>query len=141
MIEYINRRLIEWAAWSKRRDDGGLGYPGSAGYCRLVQVRCEASSGPIVEDAAAMEIERIVVALAAERKELHAVAHWIYLAGNLTMGRVAAELGCCQKTVYNRIGQLHIVVMDELYEIALAADDRARENKLKKPLDCFTRFH
>jgi hypothetical protein len=132
MIEYINKRMIDWAAWAKRRDDGGLGYPGSVSYCQLVQTHGEYSSGPIIEDAAAMEIERIVMALRSERQHLHAVAHWVYLAGNFTMDRVARELGCHRDTVYTRLHQLHVVVMDELHEITLAAHDRAISNDLKK---------
>lgn len=132
MIEYINKRMIDWAAWAKRRDDGGLGFPRSTSYCRLVQVHGDASFDPIVDDSAAMEIEGIVMALRLDRKQLHDVAYWVYLAGNLTMDRVAHELGCCKKTAYNRIGQLHLVVMDELHEITLAAGDRARENKVQR---------
>lgn len=132
MIEYINKRMIEWAAWAKRRDDGGLGFPRSTSYCRLVQVRGSASSDPIAEDAAAMEIEHIIASLRLERPQLHAVAHWIYLAGNFTMDRVARELGCHRDTVYTRLHQLHVVVMDEIHDITIAAEDQARENKLQR---------
>ncbi|WP_041742294.1 hypothetical protein [Collimonas fungivorans] len=132
MIEYINKRMIDWAAWAKRRDDGGLGFPRSTSYCRLVQSHGDASTDLIVAVEAAMEIEHIVSRFKVDRAHLHAVANWVYLAGDFTMERVAHELGCHRDTVYTRLHQLHVAVMDELHEITIAAEDRVRENKVKR---------
>lgn len=136
MIEYINKRMIDWATWSKRRDDGGLGYTGVASYCNVVTIHGDSHAGAVVRDEDAMEIERIVQALKRERPQQYEVAHWIYLAGSLTMDRVAAELHCHRVTVYTRLHALHLHVMNAMFDITIAAEDRARDEKksLAKPL-------
>lgn len=116
MIEYINKRLIDWATWVKRRDDGGLGYPGAANFARMASGPPSATSGPIIFDAAAMEIESIMIRIRADSPARYEVAKWVYLAGNFTMSRVASELGCSRDTVYTRLHALHLSVMDEMHE-------------------------
>ena len=113
MIPYINARMIEWAAWSKRGDDGGLGYPRKSSYCDLVPIRSE-GSGPVVHDASAMEIERIMSQIKGDSPDMWKVADWFYLAGSMTVERIARELGCHRDTVYTRLNALHIMVMDKL---------------------------
>ena len=61
MIEYINKRMIEWSTWCKRREDGGMGYPSKSNYCSLVQIHGAGGAGPITEAAAALEIEGIII--------------------------------------------------------------------------------
>lgn len=126
MIEYINRRLIDWATWCKRRDDGGVGYSNSVNFGEMVGVHATASAGPIVEDAAAMEIDRIILKIEADRPPQYAVAYWVYLAGDLTMDRVAQELHCSRVTVYTRLHALHLYVMDQLHEITIQAQERRK---------------
>ena|ERR1035437_10238451 len=125
MIEYINKRMIDWATWLKRREDGGLGYPGVANFCNMVSTHSGGGSGPIVMDAAAMEIEHIVLRLRAEKRHLYDVAYWVYAAGDLTMDRVSKELDCCRDTAYTRLHALHLYVMDALHEITIQASERA----------------
>lgn len=132
MIEYINKRMIDWAMWAKRRDDGGLGYPNKSNYCQLVAISATASSGPIVQDAPAMEIELIVTRFKNEKKQLYDVAYWVYLAGNLTMNRVAQELGCCRDTAYTRLHALHVAVMDAMHDNDLEAEERCKNNLFLK---------
>ena len=115
MIPYINKRMIDWATWSMRGKDAGLGYPRKSTYCSLVPIR-GGEEVPVVPDAAAWEIERIIVKLRADRPEMYQVAYWVYLAGSLTMNRVAQELGCCRDTVYTRLHSLHLHVMDALHD-------------------------
>lgn len=129
MIEYINKRMIDWATWLKRREDGGIGYPGAANFSKLVSTHAAAGPGLIVEDAAAMEIERIVGKIKKDRPQRYEVAYWIYLAGDLTMERVARELRCHRDTVYTRLHALHQDVMDELHEITIQAADLKRNNR------------
>lgn len=129
MIEYINKRMIDWATWSKRRDDGGLGYTGVASYCNLVSVHGSSYSGAIVQDEPAMEIERIIQAIKQDRPQQYAVAYWVYIAGSLTMDRVAAELKCHRDTVYTRLHALHLHVMNAMFDITIEADDRAEREK------------
>lgn len=129
MIEYINKRMNDWAAWCKRRDDGGLGYPGKSNYCSLVPVHSDGRAGPITECAAALEIEGIIIAIRQTHPAQHAVAYWFYLAGNVTVKRIAQELKCSEVTVYNRLHALHLAVMNALHDIDIAAQDRAEADR------------
>jgi hypothetical protein len=135
MIEYINKRMIDWALWLKRREDGGLGYPGAANFSKLVSIHSDPGAGPITEGAAEMEIEGIVCKLRDAKPALYQVAYWIYAAGDLTMGRVAKELGCSRDTVYVRLHALHLHAMDALHENTLSADERKHSSsKVVAPL-------
>lgn len=125
MIEYINKRMIDWATWCKRRDDGGLGYPRKSNYCNLVQTHGDRSVGPVAEAAPALEIESIVMAIRVKAPAQYEVAFWFYLAGSMTVKRIAHELKCSDVTVYNRLHALHLAVMHALQDIDIAAQDRA----------------
>jgi hypothetical protein len=125
MIEYINKRMIDWATWCKRRDDGGLGYPGSTSYCNLVQIHGDRGAGPVADGAAALEIEGVIVDIRKTAPAQYDVAFWFYLAGSMTVKRIAHELKCSEVTVYNRLHALHLVVMHALQDIDIAAQDRA----------------
>jgi hypothetical protein len=129
MIEYINKRMIEWATWSKCRDDGGLGYTGVASYCRLAAVHSTPRSGDGAMDEPSMEIERIVQAMKLDRPKQYDVAYWVYLAGSLTMERVAKELQCSRDTVYTRLHALHLHVMNAMFDNTIEAMDRADHEK------------
>jgi hypothetical protein len=130
MIEYINKRMNDWAAWCKRRDDGGLGYPSKSNYCALVQIHGGAGAGPITETAPQQEIEGIIIAIRAKSPAQYAVADWFYLKGSHTVKRIAQELGCGETTAYTRLHALHLAVMDALHEIEIAAQDRAYESRV-----------
>lgn len=54
------------------------------------------------------------------------VAFWFYLAGSMTVKRIAAELRCSEVTVYNRLHALHLAIIEALFEIGIAAQERAR---------------
>lgn len=125
MIEYINKRMIDWATLCKRRDDGGLGYPGSTAYCKLVRIHGDRSVGTVADGAASLEIEGIVAAIHKTAPAQYDVAFWLYLAGSMTVKRIAAELNCSEVTVYNRLHALHLAVMDALHDIDIAAQDKA----------------
>lgn len=125
MIEYINKRLIEWATWCKRRADGGMGYPSQSNYCAMVVVSGSAGPGRITETAAALEIEGIMVKIRQAAPQQFAVADWFYLASGMTAKRIAKELRCSEVTVYNRLHALHVAVKEALEDIDIAAADRA----------------
>jgi hypothetical protein len=131
MIEYINKRMIDWATWCKRRDDGGLGYPGSTSYCNLVQIHGDRGSGAVADGAAALEIEGIIVTIRKTAPPQYDVAFWFYLAGSMTVKRIAHELKCSEVTVYNRLHALHLAVMHALQGIDIAAQDRAAVERLR----------
>ena len=125
MIEYINKRMIDWAIWCKRRDDGGLGYPSKSNYCELIQIHGDRTAGPIADGAAALEIEGIIVTIRKTAPAQYDVAFWFYLAGSMTVRRIAQELKCSEVTVYNRLHALHLAVMEALQDIDIASQDRA----------------
>jgi purine nucleoside permease len=125
MIEYINKRLLAWAAWCKRKEDGGLGFPSQSNYCSMTQVRGTASAGAVTRFAAEEEIESIIVRIRREAPAQWDVANWFYLKGSLTKKRIAEELKCSEVTVYNRLHALHIAVMEALNDIEIEAEDRA----------------
>lgn len=133
MIEHIHKRLIEWATWCKRREDGGLGYPSQSNYCTLVVVRGGAGPGLVTETAAVVEIEDIMTRIRHSAPRQYAVADWVYLAGGMTMRRIAKELACSEVTVYNRLHALHLAVMEALHDIDIEAADRAAVGQAIKP--------
>jgi hypothetical protein len=131
MIEYINKRMIEWSTWCKRRDDGGVGYPSKSNYCNLVQIHGAGGAGPITEAAAALEVEGIVIAIRKRSPAQYDVAFWFYLAGSMTVKRIAQELACSEVTVYNRLHALHLAVMDGLHDLEIDAQDRAEAGRAR----------
>lgn len=134
MIDYINKRMIDWAAWCKRRDDGGLGYPSKSNYCSLVQIHGGAGAGPITETAAQEEIESIIVRIRRDSPQQYEVAKWFYLAGSMTGKRIAQELRCSEVTVYNRLHALHLSVMNAMHDIEIAAQERAYQARTSAPM-------
>lgn len=125
MMEYSNKRIIDWATWCKLRDDSGHGYLGSTSYCNLVQIHGDRGSGPIADGAPALEIEGIVVAIRNSAPAQYDVAFWFYMAGSMTVKRITAELKCSEVTLYNRLHALHLAVIYALQVIDIAAQDRA----------------
>lgn len=132
MIEYINKRLIDWSTWCKRREDGGLGYPSKSNYCSLVQIHGAGGAGPITEAAAALEIEGIIIKIRSAAPAQYEVVKWFYLAGGMTVKRIAQELKCSEVTIYNRVHALHVAVMDGLHDIEIEAQDRADAARTEK---------
>lgn len=130
MIEFINKRMNEWAAWSLRGRDGGLGYSGSVAYCRLVPTHGTGDVIGIDEDA--MEIEFIVSELKRNKPFQFEVAKWFYLSGNVTVDRIAEGLGCSKKTAYIRLHALHQQVLDRMHDLTIEAMDRADEMRAAK---------
>jgi hypothetical protein len=125
MIEYINKRLNDWAAWSLRGKDGGLGYGGAVSYCRLVP--CSGNRGDMVGvDEDALEIDQVVSAIRREAPARFDVVTWFYLKGDVGADRIARELGCCRRTAYARLQALHVDVQDRLFERSIEAGERAQ---------------
>ena len=127
MIEYIHARMIKWAAWSKRKEDGGMGYASQSSCANLVSIRGATGPGRVTEDADSLEIEGIMVRLRAASEPQYKVAYWFYLAGNMTAKRIADELQCSERSTYNRLHALHLAVKEALEDIDIDAQDRAAE--------------
>ena len=116
MIQYVDKLLHDWARWSRVRQDGGRGFsPIAFGFDLVPSSGSGSHCGDgVVIDEQSMEIEQIVVCLRKERSDLFSVVDWYYLAGNVTVGRIAKELGCSRDTVYVRLHQLHEWVLEKM---------------------------
>lgn len=125
MIEYINKRMNEWAAWCKRREDGGLGYPSQSNYCSMLQIRGTALPGTVAKYVAEEEIEAVITRIRQKAPHQWDVAGWFYLRGSFTVKRIAQELKCDEATVYRRLHALHVAIMDGLNDLEIEAHDRA----------------
>lgn len=121
MIDYINHRLVLWAEWATRRDDSGLGYPRQAHYTKAVLTH---SRGCIEEiDEAAMEMERAVQALGHALPMLRqAVMEFYRKTGSAEYK--ARVLGVHRDTLYARIHQAHVWVMEWLQDQAAVERER-----------------
>lgn len=115
MILHINEKLNVWADWvATGRRVRGLGYPSQVAFMRLTP-----SSNTLrmpVENETAWEIERAVHALDSQLRD---VVEQFYLRAG-TSETHAKALRICVKTLYNRLHQAHVCVMDHLQCI----DDR-----------------
>lgn len=97
----IERRLIRWADWCVRRDDGGLGYPRECAYTRL-RGRSNLLSAPGVDDEA-WQTEKAVQSLAEIPRM---VIIETYMRGG-TVGMKCKRLGISDKTLAKYLDQAH----------------------------------
>lgn len=111
MIEYINRRLNDWADWcASGRRVVGLGYPGQTAFCRLVKVDGTATAPVLPEQC--WEIEKAVHLLDARNR---AVIEQFYLHAG-TVESHAKALGMCRDTLYARLHKSHVCIMEYLQD-------------------------
>ena len=113
MIEYINHRLVIWAEWAIRRDDGGLGWPRQAHYTKAVLSHTRGNVEEINEQA--MEMERAVLALGGAQPVLVKAVMEFYRKGG-SVEYKARMLGVCRDTLYTRLHQSHIWLMGWLQD-------------------------
>lgn len=124
MIQYIDKLMHNWVAWTKTRRDGGLGYPSKAAGCNLMPH--SGCRGDIIGiDEQSMEIEQIVVRLRRERVDLYKVVDWFYLAGDVTGDRIAKELGCSRNTLYVKVHSVHQFVITAMEDNEIERQDKA----------------
>lgn len=124
MIDYINHRLVIWAEWAIRRDDGGLGWARQAHYTKAVLTHTRGNVEEINEQA--MEIERAVLALGADRPVLaQAVMEFYRKSGSVEYK--ARMLGVCRDTLYARLHQSHLWLIGWLQDQADEARARVYE--------------
>lgn len=111
MIGWIDEKLVMWGDWSRRRQDGGLGYPKNSPTCRMA---AGGVSGSIVlVESDAMAIEAAMVEVKASRSELYQVGWEWYVVG-APASSIARRLGCHRDTVYARLDALHIAVANRI---------------------------
>ena len=125
MIDYINNRLVSWANWATKRDEG-CGYPRQSHYTKLVHSHGVGSIEEINEEA--MEIETAVLALRNDRQELHAVIMEFYRKTGSAEYKARA-LHICRDTLYARLHQAHIWIMNWMQDKDAEQWDRQRLQK------------
>lgn len=126
MIEYINRRLNDWADWcAKGRRVVGLGYPNRVAFYRLAPVPSTAMTP--LPDEECWEIEQAVHRLPPPLREV--VDQFYRRAGTATSH--AKALHVSRETMYARLHQAHVSVMVWLQVGDEEADDQ--ENRLTTP--------
>lgn len=111
MIPFINDKLQMWAEWVVTgRKVVGLGYPSKCAFSRLTPC----SSGwqsPIVNDEACM-IDRGVTGLDTHLRD---VVEQFYLRAG-TADTHAKALRICRDTLYTRLHQSHVKIMDWMHD-------------------------
>lgn len=113
MLTYINSRLVMWAEWVRRKDDGGIGFPRECSYTRL-QGRSGGGFVPNV-DADCWEIECAVTALKTASPRLHQVVDLFYCR-TMTGEQMAKRCQCSRDTLYARLHQAHVEIMNWLQD-------------------------
>jgi len=115
MIEYIHNRLCRWSVWVARGNRvPGLGYPTACGYTRLTP----SGGRPDVDfNDDAWEIDRAVCSMDQDAVKF---LRMFYLEPGTIAGK-AAKAGCHRDTLYARLHQAHVRVMEWLQD---HADDR-----------------
>lgn len=115
MILHINDLLNRWAEWSTRRASSGMGYPRQCIYTRMT-VSCSPMMSPEIDEEA-WAVEQAVQNLKQFKQIQHRVIVEIYLRKG-TSEQKAKELGCGRQTMYDRLHQAHISIMDWMNENA-----------------------
>jgi hypothetical protein len=108
MIGWVDAKMIMWADWSRRRGDGGLGYPKDSPTFRMRSTTGSMGSMVLVESDA-LEIEVVMSDLKRSRPELYAIGHKWYFVG-APASSIAKWVGCHRDTVYARLDALHLVI-------------------------------
>lgn len=115
MIEYMNHRLVCWAEWAIRRDEGALGFPRQSHYTKAMLGHSRGNIEEINEQA--MEVERAVLALRRTMPILsNAIMEFYRKTGSAEYK--ARVLGVHRDTLYARIHQAHIWLMEWLQDEA-----------------------
>lgn len=109
MILHINDKLNVWAAWvATGRKVRGLGYPSQVAFMRLTP-SSHSLQAPIMNDEAC-EIDAAVCAL---EHQLREVIDQFYLHAG-TAETHAKALRICRDTLYVRLHQAHVRIMERL---------------------------
>ena len=108
--EYINQRLIQWADWAVKREDGAVGFPRECSYTRLAGRSGGAGfvSPDIDEDA--MQVDKAVRELP---DYLCATVRKVYIDAG-TIEQKAKDLRCHRDTVYSRLDRARSLLGESL---------------------------
>ncbi len=122
MIEYIHHRLCRWSVWVARGNRiHGLGFPSSCAYTRLTP-RGQRPDIDFNDDA--FEIDRAIASMDAE--SVRFLRMFYTEPGTVTAK--AAKMGCHRDTLYARLHQAQVRIMEWLQDHA----DEYESMQLKK---------
>jgi hypothetical protein len=114
MITYVHMRLIQWGDWVVRgRNVGRNGFPSQSAFARWMPSAGASAWSPLL-DVEAEEVDQCVLRLEGPRREL--VRR--YYTRSITSAMLARELGCCEKTLYNRMTIAHNEILGMLNDLA-----------------------
>lgn len=111
MILFINDRLNGWAAWvASGKRVVGLGYPSQCAFTRLTPSSTSNQSPIANEDA--WEVEQAVQRL---ENSLHQIIFQFYMHAG-TAESHAKALHICRDTLYARLHQAHVKIMEYMQD-------------------------
>lgn len=122
---YVNKRMVDWANWSLKREDGSLGFPKQCSYTKLAA--SGGGSGYVPDlDSDAMEVDRIMAKLKSSHPNIYRTLHMFYgidfkngkaIPTNTSSAQLLAfEFKCHRDTVYNYLDQGHRLMLDGFHE-------------------------
>jgi hypothetical protein len=115
---YIVGRLVQWAEWATRRKDSGLGFPKKVSYADLMPRTGPSNLTPEFSDEC-FDIDRCVAALQTEGEIYYAVIILHYTQHHMTLEQKSKQLGCCNKTYYNKIDKAHRLILGWLNDLSV----------------------
>lgn len=114
MIAYVHQRLNLWGDWVARgRNEGRNGYPRQTSFARLMPSSGASPWSPLL-DVEAEEIDQCVRRLDVTRRDL--VTR--YYTRTITSAQLSREMGCCEKTLFNRMSIAHNEILGWLNDLA-----------------------
>jgi hypothetical protein len=123
---YVHSRMEIWRAWVIKKQDNGVGYPKKVSFLKLAPTGGGSAWSPDM-DASAWEVERAIQALTDIKRE----ALKSYYLSTLTIKQQVKNLGCCEKTFFNRVNAAMADMLGFLNDIA-AGIELPGANELKK---------
>jgi len=127
---YAISRLMIWAEWLLRKDQGATGYPRQCNYTKLVQIR--GGLGYSVDiDQEATNIDKFMTQLKKENETLFEVASMCYNIKWVDQGHgikkamytnvsnqtsVAQQFGCSQSTINDKLNKVYDKLIDYLHD-------------------------
>ncbi len=117
-IDWVERRLENWARWSAERASSGLGYPRATAFARAASAprHAEARNSIPVNGIEADETERAVRALRGVKGVLHAVVVLHYVRG-MDGSELAAAMGRITiRRAYQLIEEAHFELVPLLQQ-------------------------
>lgn len=116
MITYINERLNQWVEWRlSGRHIKGLGYPSCANFYRLAPLPTDRVVVPIPNEAC-YEIDQAVCWLKKHHSNLFEVVMQFYDHAGTAQSHAKA-LRISERTLYNRLHQAHVLIMEYLQDM------------------------